>query len=440
MQILKIALRNVVRQRKRSLLLGGAIAFGFFVFTLVSGFTGGLLKTVQSNIAGALGGEIYVAGSEVSEAGSEITVIRDTDTLESALDVIAEQIRSYNTRSSARASLIFGSSQTLQTLVGVNFDEETNLLDTLTLVEGSAQAFLDNPNALLLPVKTLKDLGLEVGENVLVRTSTVNAQQNVGDFVVAGTLEVEEGFGVTSGYAHIETLNALLNMQAGQYQTLNIYVEDLSGLESTTSALLAQLERSATVKPREAPGFGPDPEAFLGLGGLSSVDEDERWQGTRFEITNLNDAAADLTTLVDVINAIGTLVFVVILLIIMVGIMNAYRMVMLERTVEIGTMRALGLHKSGIRKIFVWEAVFIAFAGALAGLVAASLTMLGLGYVSFDIPNFSFFLDAGRLRFALSLAGVMGSALLLCLLSVIAVYVPARAAANLKPADALRTA
>ena len=53
MQIMLIAFRNVVRQLKRSLLLGGAVAFGFFIFTLINGFTGGLINTVEVNVADA---------------------------------------------------------------------------------------------------------------------------------------------------------------------------------------------------------------------------------------------------------------------------------------------------------------------------------------------------------------------------------------------------
>ena len=344
MQPLKIAFRNVSRQRKRSLLLGGAIAFGFFVFVLINALTGGLLETLQSNVASSLGGDIYVTGTEVSEQGSEIAVIRDSATLEAALPVIEEQVRAYNTRSSARASLVFGSRQVTQQLVGVNVAEETSFLDTLTFVEGSPQAFLDTPNAVLLPLETLQDLGLEVGESVIARTSTITGQQNVGDFVIAGSLEVEEGFGFTSGYTHAETLNALLGMEPGQYQTLNLYVRDLETLEATTAALLAELERRGTVAPRQPPSFGPDPEEFLSLGGVNTVDEDERWTGTKFEVTNLSDTTSDFVT---VINAIGLIVFVVILGIIMVGIMNAYRMVMLERTAEIGTLRGDGAAQAG---------------------------------------------------------------------------------------------
>ena len=437
MQSLKIAFRNVSRQRKRGLLLGGAVAFGFFIFTLVNGFTGGLLGTVEGNIAGALGGHIYVSGSEVSERGSEISVIRDTGKLEQALAVIRDQIASTNTRSSANVSIVFGSREEPQQLVGVDFGKENDVLDNLAFTSGSAQAFLADDRAILLPAETVAKLRVEVGESVIVKTTTVNGQQNVGDFKVVGSLQTQDGFGFSSGYADIGTLNTLLDMSPNQYQTLNIYLKDLGQLEPATAALHEELARVGTVKPRETPG-GPDLSQAFGLGRLTSVDVADRWSGTRFETTNLTDITAQVATLVGLMQAASLGIFLVIVGIIMVGITNSYRMVMIERTAEIGTMRALGVQRAGIRNIFVWEALFVALGGALAGLVVAFVVMGGVGLLDLGSSPFSFFLDQGHVRFATTLPQILSNVALLCALSAAAVYLPARAAANLKPAEALR--
>ena len=112
---------------------------------------------------------------------------------------------------------------------------------------------------------------------------------------------------------------------------------------------------------------------------------------------------------------------------------------MLERTSEIGTMRAMGVQKAGIRNIFLWEAFLIALAGALAGLAAAFLVMGGVGLAALDLGTFGFFLDGGHVRFAVTALGTLGNIALLCVMSIAAVYLPARSAANLQPAEALRS-
>ena len=442
MQSLRIAYRNVLRQIKRTALLGGAIAFGFFIFTLLNGFTAGLLTSVSENFADLSGGHIYVSGSEVSGLGSEISIIRDTATVENALTSIEGQILSFNTRSSARASVIFGSTEESVLLEGVNFAEETELLDGLSFADGSAETFLTSPNGILLPENTLEDLGIEVGETVIIRTSTVKGQQNVGDAVVVGSLTEQNLFAPgapTFGYAHIEMLNTLLDMTSDQYQTLNIYLTDLENIDSATSTLLTEIARNGEVEPREETSFGPPSPEDLGFGGLSTVDESERWEGTKFELTNLNDNLQGIEALVGIMNSIALIIFIVIIVIIMVGVMNSYRMVMIERTAEIGTMRAMGVHKSGIRNIFIFEALYVAVAGTIVGLVIAFVAMGGIGLINFGTDStFGLFLDQGRLAFNWSFLSTLGNILLICVMSAAAVYIPARTAAQMEPAEALR--
>ena len=435
MQSLRIAYRNVLRQARRNLLLGGAIAFGFLIFTLLNGFTSGTVNTVSNNLAGVLGGHVYVSGSEVSEAGSEVSVVRDTAALEGALASLGDEVVSYTTRSSASASVIFGSAEETVDLVGVDFSQEPGFTDSLELEAGSLETFLETDTGVLLPAELLEDLGLQIGESVVVRTTTVTGQQNVGDFVVVGSVAASD-LG-EQGYARIGALGALLDMAPGQYQTMNIYVRDLAGLEATTTALYEALERAAPVEPRDEGGV-PDAADFFG-GGLGSVDEADRWQGTKFAVTNLNDQLAGVTALVNLINGIGWGVFAVILLVIMVGVTNSYRMVMIERTAEIGTMRAMGVQRGGVRNIFLWEAFLVALGGAAAGLALAALAMFGVGLIDLGSASaFGFLLDDGHLRFSLSLLTTILTGVLVTLLSTLAVLWPAQAAARLQPAEALR--
>ena len=65
--------------------------------------------------------------------------------------------------------------------------------------------------------------------------------------------------------------------------------------------------------------------------------------------------------------------------------------------------------------------------------------MVGVGLIDFGTTGtFSLFLDQGHLAFGLSLLSTLGNISLICLLSAAAVYLPARAAAQLQPAEALR--
>ena len=47
---MKVAFRNISRQKKRSFLLAGAIAFGMLVITLMNALTGGSLGTIRDTL------------------------------------------------------------------------------------------------------------------------------------------------------------------------------------------------------------------------------------------------------------------------------------------------------------------------------------------------------------------------------------------------------
>jgi len=61
MSVAKIALRKLSRQKRRTFLLGGAIAFGVMAATLVNGFTGGLVVNIEANVSKMVAGHIFMA-------------------------------------------------------------------------------------------------------------------------------------------------------------------------------------------------------------------------------------------------------------------------------------------------------------------------------------------------------------------------------------------
>ena len=77
MNAARIALRNLSRQKRRSILLGGAVAFGILVITLITSLAAGFMVNVQENFASFLAGHIFVSGFEKSASGRLLEVIRD---------------------------------------------------------------------------------------------------------------------------------------------------------------------------------------------------------------------------------------------------------------------------------------------------------------------------------------------------------------------------
>ncbi|MEM2276946.1 MAG: FtsX-like permease family protein, partial [Thermoproteota archaeon] len=64
-----------------------------------------------------------------------------------------------------------------------------------------------------------------------------------------------------------------------------------------------------------------------------------------------------------------------------VGIMNTMFMTIMERTREIGVLRALGFSQRDVAKIFLTESTLIGIIGGLLGIVLGSLLAMSLGGV-----------------------------------------------------------
>ena len=116
------------------------------------------------------------------------------------------------------------------------------------------------------------------------------------------------------------------------------------------------------------------------------------------------------------------------------GIANTMAMAVLERTREIGILKALGARARDIRRVFLIEAAAIGVAGGLGGLGGGILA----GFLLNAVAHGLYELPSGLRLFHVSIplaAGAVGFAMLV---SAIAGFFPARRAAGLDPVGALR--
>jgi len=113
------------------------------------------------------------------------------------------------------------------------------------------------------------------------------------------------------------------------------------------------------------------------------------------------------------------------------GIVNTLTMSVLERTREIGVLRALGASRWRVRRTMAGESLLVSLAGTLAGIFAglAIAVVWVLGMRSSTFPGMSMHVPVGMLV-SLAVLGVV--------IGVVAAILPARRAARLDPLTALR--
>lgn len=117
------------------------------------------------------------------------------------------------------------------------------------------------------------------------------------------------------------------------------------------------------------------------------------------------------------------------------GIVNTQYISVLERTREIGLMKALGMRRKDISRLFIVEAVWIGFIGGLLGSVLA----LGLGTLINPSISKAIGFDSGTYILIFKPLQILMLILSLMLVAMVAGLLPARKAAKLDPIEALRT-
>ncbi len=118
---------------------------------------------------------------------------------------------------------------------------------------------------------------------------------------------------------------------------------------------------------------------------------------------------------------------------------NTMSMAVVERTTEIGTLRAIGLRQGGIRRLFVCEGLVLGVAGAVLGSVLALLlaTLINHSGLTWTPPGYVYAYPL-KVRVWGAWAMVAGSAAGLVIVAGLSAWWPARRAARLLIVDALR--
>ena len=89
--IIKLAFKNLTRQKRRNAILAIAIAFGFFVVTFLDGLTTGMVGNLENTITQIAGGTVILAGYEkippVTEGGKYqlVNIVRDSEYVQECL-------------------------------------------------------------------------------------------------------------------------------------------------------------------------------------------------------------------------------------------------------------------------------------------------------------------------------------------------------------------
>lgn len=328
--LLKVALRGLVRNRRRTFVSLATMAIGAAALFLFQGFNTGLLNEYRNNAIHA-----HYGNGQINTAGYRDKVlarpweawIADPNPVLNDLHKISGVTHVFPRLEVA--GLISNGTRSLGARgMGIDGVAESSFFNTINVIRGTSLNGADD--GIVLGKGLAESLDLSVGDRVTLLANTVFGSLNGADLFVTGIFH--------TGSRELD--DSFFQIQIGQAQRLL----DTEKVEKISVGLARHEDWPQVAQQIERLPYG--------------------LEATPFEILD----KIYYQNSVDFLNAIYSLVGFVILFVVVLGVFNTSTSSILERTQEIGMLRANGESKRDIFSLIACEGLIASIVGALIGL------------------------------------------------------------------------
>ena len=407
--LFKIAIRNLLRYKRRTLLTASLVTIGVvsvLVFISVSGsFKNMMIGQITDSFVGHI--QIHKKGYVSSIDSLPLTLNLSSKAFEKIEKTIHEipDIEAYSKRIKFGGMFSNFVETTNVRLNGVNPEDEAKTVPLLLsrVKEGEKNI---RTGEILVPELLAKGMKVKIGDTVVVIATNREGSVNGKQFRVGGILESATGPGGRDGYIHIDDAVDMLRMEAMEISEIAIRLRDFNALHRVSGKLQDSLS-----------------------------NELNKQGGPVFEVHTWEKLSPfyNIAKMIDVMTFFVKLMLIAIVLI---SIMNVMVMAVYERIREIGTIAAIGTLPGKIVAMFLIEGFSLGLFGAVIGniLGVAVISILNVTKLTFNFGRQKGLL----LSPSINLQDILVISIIVITISVMASLQPAYKASRMNPIDALR--
>ena len=215
-----IAVRNMVRQFRRNLLLGIGIAVGMCILVVTASFTSGLTDILFNKVMVYMTGHIRVVMDSYTTRRSD--VIRDVPRIMAAIKENVPGIVRVDQTVSAFGRSVGNGKTGLVALVGISRDSD--FYKDTQLDSGSTKDLFkaDVFPGIIMYKNAAKDINVGMNDIVTVRFQTVYGQSQAPKFKVVGLIPSQNMFMDVAAFVDMDEMRTLLNLRPEESLGLNI--------------------------------------------------------------------------------------------------------------------------------------------------------------------------------------------------------------------------
>jgi ABC-type lipoprotein release transport system permease subunit len=402
---LRLAWRNVWRQRRRTLLIAIGMGFTMALLVFYDGMIGGFEQAIYGNAIQLLGGNIQVHAPGYAEklGKKPLLPLNDPDAVVRAAESHADVV-------TASKRIVTGGLVTNRegafavSIIGVETDKEIKITPVAGNISSGRYLNADDGDLIVIGQGLATAMEIQVGDRITMVGSSTHEQTRQRTMTIVGIYDV--------GVPSVEKTTVYMSLKEAQ---------DLFGLDGQVTEVVISLKQ-----------IGQEPPVMDLINASVPGYEVESWE------TSIPDLKKTMDMKTGVMGVMG----VFLLGIAAIGILNLLMMAVFERTREIGIVGALGLKPREITFLFLLEGILIGVMGAVFGAVLGTLIngilgVYGLNYSQFaNLTEYTALIN-GSIYPQMVPLKVLEHALTVAFIAALAALYPAMEASRREPAEAL---
>ena len=426
----RIALRSLFQHRRRTFFLVSAIACVTGLLVLLNALSTGVSETMIRAATTLASGHVNVGGFYKITASQCGPVVTEFAKVVKVVEKEVPEMKYWVHRGRGWAKVISDSGSTQVGVTGIDIKNEPDFKRVINVTSGRIDDLAEAGSIMLFESQVAR-LKVKVGDAVTLSAQTNRGTANTVDcrvVAIAKDMGLMSKFGT---FVPIETTRALYQFRPDTTGVIQLYLQpkSVAGVNAIAARLRTTLEKA---------GYRiMDPEASPFWMKFQAVNRED-WTGQKLDVTTWEDEVSFLTWTLKVIDVLKVVLLTILIAIVVTGIMNTMWIAIRERTREIGTLRAIGMQRWGVLRMFLLESFQMGVIGTVAGGLGGTAVAILINSAKIQVPlSVQLFLMSDNLHLAVHADTLVRSCIGITIITTLAALYPAYRAARLPPVSAM---